>query len=50
MDAPLEGSFMNCGHLAVCMPCGECVMAASAVCPICAEPAEHFGRIFLCSA
>jgi hypothetical protein len=50
MDAPLEGVFMLCGHVAACVECGERVMAARAVCPICEQPAVHFARLFLCSA
>jgi hypothetical protein len=50
MDAPLEGVFMLCGHVAACVACGERVMAARAVCPICEQPAVHFARLFLCSA
>jgi hypothetical protein len=50
MDAPLEGVFMLCGHVAACVACGERVMSQRAVCPICEQPAVHFARLFLCSA
>jgi rubrerythrin len=56
MDAPLEGVFLPCGHVAACVACGERVMSAGAArrdgarCPICGATAQLFHRVFLCTA
>jgi rubrerythrin len=50
MDAPLEGAFLPCGHMAACMACGQRVMDDRGACPICDTAAAHFSRIFCCSA
>jgi DNA-directed RNA polymerase subunit RPC12/RpoP len=56
MDAPLEGLFLPCGHMAACMACGQRVMGAGvarrdgARCPICGAGAHTFHRVFVCAA
>ena len=48
MDAPLEGTFLPCGHMAACMDCGEQVMQGShKLCPICRVACDRFLRIFI---
>jgi hypothetical protein len=56
MDAPLEGLFLPCKHVAACEACGERVMSAGAErrdgarCPICGVAAQCFMRVFVCAA
>ena len=50
MDAPLEGAFMPCRHLAACVACGEQVMLSTSRCPVCREPSAGFERFFICGA
>ena len=49
-DAPLEGAFMPCRHLAACFACGSHVMRMGARCPVCREPCAGFERFFICAA
>lgn len=50
MDAPLQGIFIPCGHMAACVPCGSVIMRSSAVCPICSTPCTSFQRFFVAGA
>jgi ankyrin repeat protein len=48
MDAPLEGTFLPCGHMAACMDCGEqLIQKAEPQCPICRVACDRFLRIFI---
>jgi rubrerythrin len=49
MDAPLEGTFIPCGHVVACRDCGDLVMQTpgGARCPICRATCDRFLRIYI---
>jgi hypothetical protein len=46
LHAQKEGAFLPCMHKCCCMPCGDRIMLASALCPMCRGACDRFARVY----